>query len=116
MHHLALGVLLRSACVMQLKTHGVMHTAKEKAKLVGVFALISKRKTEDVLCDNCAVPESSQLTRRHIYNAEDGQVLCSACDNYRRMFGRDRDPSRKTGRQAFQNMNKQREDGIPVHC
>ncbi|OBT51123.1 hypothetical protein VE04_08809 [Pseudogymnoascus sp. 24MN13] len=92
-HHLAPGVLLCGACVMQLKAHGVMHTAEEKAKLVGVSALISRRRTEEVLCDNCAVPESFQLTRQHIYNAEVGQVLCSACDSYRRMFGRDRDPA-----------------------
>jgi choline dehydrogenase-like flavoprotein len=115
-HHLAPGVLLCGACVMQLKAHGVMHTAEAKAKLVGVSALISRRRTEDVPCENCAVPESSQLTRQHIYNAEVGQVFCSACDSYRRMFGRDRDPSHETSRQAFQNMDKQREEGMPVHC
>lgn len=106
MHHLAPGVLLCGACIMQLKAHGVMHTAEEKAKLVGVSALISRRRAEEVLCDNCAVPESSQLTRQHIYNAETSKVLCSACDSYRRMFGRDRDPSRETGRQVFQDMKK----------
>ncbi|KFZ01927.1 hypothetical protein V500_00565 [Pseudogymnoascus sp. VKM F-4518 (FW-2643)] len=116
MHHLAPGVLLCGACVMQLKAHGVMHTAEQKAKLVGVSALISKRRTEDVLCDNCAVPESSQNTRQHIYNAEVGQVLCSACDSYHRMFGKDRDPSHETKRQAFMERGKQREEGIPVHC
>lgn len=78
--------------------------------------MISKRRTEYVLCDSCAVPESLQATRQHIYNAEVGQVLCSACDSYRRMFSRDRDPANETGRQAFQDMKKQREDGIPVHC
>ncbi|OBT90597.1 hypothetical protein VE02_01013 [Pseudogymnoascus sp. 03VT05] len=31
MHHLAPGVLLCGACVMQLKAHGVTHTAEEKA-------------------------------------------------------------------------------------
>ncbi|KFX85936.1 hypothetical protein V490_09314 [Pseudogymnoascus sp. VKM F-3557] len=72
-HHLAPGVLLCGACIMQLKTHGVMHTPEEKAKLVGVSALISRRRTEEVHCDNCAVPESSQLTWQHTYNAEVGQ-------------------------------------------
>jgi hypothetical protein len=83
MYHLAPGVLLCGACIMQLKTHGVMHTPEEKAKLVGVSASISRRRTEEVLCDNCAVPESSHLTRQHFYNTETGQVLCSACDSYR---------------------------------
>ncbi|OBT77369.1 hypothetical protein VF21_03398 [Pseudogymnoascus sp. 05NY08] len=44
MHHLAPGVLLCGACVMQLKAHGVMHTAEDKAKLIGVSGLISRRK------------------------------------------------------------------------
>ncbi|KFY88690.1 hypothetical protein V498_06693 [Pseudogymnoascus sp. VKM F-4517 (FW-2822)] len=116
MHHLAPGLLLCGACVMQLKTHGVMHTAEERAKLVGVSALVFKRRTEKILCDNCAVSESSQLTRQHIYNAEVGRVLCSACDSYRRMFSNDRDPSLEIGRQAFQDMKKQREGGTPVTC
>lgn len=59
MHNLALGELLCSACIMQLKAYRVMHTADEKAKLVGVSALISRQRTEDVLCNNCAVPEIS---------------------------------------------------------
>ncbi|KFY49934.1 hypothetical protein V496_09697 [Pseudogymnoascus sp. VKM F-4515 (FW-2607)] len=115
-HNLAPGVLLCSACVMQLKTHGLMHTAEERAKLVGVSNLVAMRKIEDILCENCAVSESSQLTRQHIYNAEVGKVLCSACDGYRRMFGRDRDLSFETKRQAFQGTKKQREDGMSVNC
>lgn len=116
MHHLAPGLLLCGACVIQLKTHGVMHTAEERAKLVGVSTLVFERKTEEILCDNCAVSESSQLTRQHIYNAEIGKVLCSACDSYRRMFSNDRDPSLEIGRQALQDMKRQRESGTLVAC